>query len=107
MLLYILCQYCKNYYRQKKKKINNDTLYVKLWNERDYKDDKNYCELAKVPILDYSFEYLPSLTLPKGHPNLSVLNNHIVIAIPRDDELFLLALLMSEFLTEVYISSYQ
>ena len=79
--------------------INNDTLYVKLWNERGYKDDKNYCELAKVPILDdymrsyYSFQYLPSLTLPKGHSNLSVLNNHIVIAIPRDDELFLLALL--------------
>ena len=81
----------------------NDTLYVKLWNERGYKDDRNYCELAKISIesllsdgrsrLYYSWSDLPSLTLPKGHSNLSVLNNQIVVMIPRDKELFLLSLL--------------
>ena len=80
--------------------INNDTLCVKLWSERDYKDDKNYCGLKEISmqsLLDErpSSQYLPSLALPKRHSNLSVLNYQIIIGIPRRDELFLLAWLHS------------
>ena len=85
--------------------INDDTLCVKLWSESDYKDDKNYCGLKDISmksLLDkwqyYSqrYNYLPSLVLPKGHSNLSVLNSQIIVGIPRRDELFLLALLHSK-----------
>ena len=77
--------------------INNDTLYIKLWNESDYKNDKNYCELSKMSMRDFQgWQRLPSLTLPKWHSNLSVFNNHTIIAIPRDEELFILALLQTK-----------
>ena len=83
--------------------INNDTLCVKLWSESDYKDDKNYCDLKEISmksLLDerqYSpWQCLPSLALPKGHSNLSVLNNQIIVGIPRRDKLFLLVRLDSK-----------
>ena len=86
--------------------INNDTLYVKVWNERYY---KNYCGLDNIsmeflrrvdkgiPLYIFSFcKDFPSFTLPKRHSNISVYKNQIIVAIPRDEELFVLALLQTK-----------
>ena len=81
--------------------INDDTVYVKLWSEDNYKDDGNYCALKRIPLnnlLDrktYSrttWQELPSLKLPTEHSNLSVLDNQLIVGISRQEQFVLLAL---------------